>query len=253
MPSTVQNQKWFRIHRTSLRNNFLSVAHADWMGVNKNPKLGPYALQLYLYLAGNANGYEFGLSAEHAERAAGIRRTSFHKYLHELERQGYIVWQRGNVFDFYTSPRPENERTDSDHHENFISFEESSDEQNDVSQPADILSPTLEPATRTAADLTESASQTAYIAQQTQNPPNEQNDLHSKENCSPCDIEIYNKYSPDNEDKDSKDNAGETPAPPAPAAEAALATIGEATDSTLPDPIYNFEDCIDPVTGDYIF
>jgi len=54
MPKTVENQKWFRIHRTSLRNNFLSVAHADWMGVNKNPELGPYTLQLYLYLAGLA-------------------------------------------------------------------------------------------------------------------------------------------------------------------------------------------------------
>ena len=38
------------------------------MAANKD--LTPYGLQLYLYLASNMDGYEFGLSPEHAKEAA---------------------------------------------------------------------------------------------------------------------------------------------------------------------------------------
>ena len=79
------------------------------MAANKD--LTPYGLQLYLYLASNMDGYEFGLSPEHAKEVAGIARTTFYDYLKLLEIKGYLVWRRGNVFDFYTSPRPKNERT----------------------------------------------------------------------------------------------------------------------------------------------
>ncbi|MBQ7004350.1 MAG: hypothetical protein IJN57_10385 [Oscillospiraceae bacterium] len=79
------------------------------MAANKD--LTPYGLQVYLYLAANADGYEFGLSPEHAKEVAGIARTTFYDYLKLLEIKGYLVWRRGNVFDFYTSPRPKNERT----------------------------------------------------------------------------------------------------------------------------------------------
>lgn len=48
------------------------------MEVNK--KYGVYALQLYLYLAKNANDYEMALS-QAAEAEAGIKKTTFHKYL----------------------------------------------------------------------------------------------------------------------------------------------------------------------------
>ncbi|MBE5806743.1 MAG: hypothetical protein E7317_00160 [Clostridiales bacterium] len=95
MPRTLENQRWFRINGTSLKNNFLQVAHSDWMGVNRNEELGPFGLQLYLYLAGNANGYEFALSPQAAREQAGIKETSFRKYLKLLEKHSYIVWRRG--------------------------------------------------------------------------------------------------------------------------------------------------------------
>ena len=51
---------------------------------------------------------------------AGIKNTSFRKYMKRLEEEGYIVWRKGNIIDFYTSPREPGERTN---HE-CINFEE---------------------------------------------------------------------------------------------------------------------------------
>ena len=72
------------------------------MAANKD--LTPYGLQLYLYLASNMDGYEFGLSPEHAKEAAGISRTTFYEYLKLLEIKGYLVWRRGNVLIFIRRP-----------------------------------------------------------------------------------------------------------------------------------------------------
>ena len=93
--------------------------------MHANKVLTPYGLQLYLYLASNLNDYQFALSPAAAEEDAGIKSTSFHKYFRLLEIEGYIVWRHGNVFDFYPTPRPANERTHSDKHCDFISFEDS--------------------------------------------------------------------------------------------------------------------------------
>ena len=94
--------------------------------MNANKDLTPYGLQLYLYLASNMDGYEFGLSPEHAKEAAGISRTTFYEYLKLLEIKGYLVWRRGNVFDFYTSPRPKNERTHPEQRNGKIEFVDAS-------------------------------------------------------------------------------------------------------------------------------
>ena len=92
------------------------------MEVNK--RLSPYGLQLYLYLAANSNNYQFALSPAAAEEYAGIKKTSFHKYMRLLEIEGYIVWRHGNVYDFYTTPRDADERTHPDNHSDSISFDE---------------------------------------------------------------------------------------------------------------------------------
>ena len=92
------------------------------MRVNKT--LSPYGLQLYLYLASNNNEYQFALSPAAAEEYAGIKSTSFHKYLRLLEIEGYLVWRKGNSFDFYTSPREPAERTHPDEHFEGITFED---------------------------------------------------------------------------------------------------------------------------------
>lgn len=77
------------------------------MEVNK--KYGVYALQLYLYLAKNANDYEMTLSQAAAEAEAGIKKTTFHKYLNLFIQEGYLVKRNGNTYDFYEVPRKQKE------------------------------------------------------------------------------------------------------------------------------------------------
>lgn len=90
------------------------------MEVNK--KYGPYALQLYLYLAKNASGYEMALSQAAAETEVGIKKTTFHKYLDLFIREGYLVKRNGNTYDFYEVPckqkEEEAERSPCDKHGN---------------------------------------------------------------------------------------------------------------------------------------
>lgn len=78
------------------------------MEVNK--KLGPYALQLYLYLAKNASSFELALSPQAAENEAGIKRTTFHKYVGILIEEGYLIPRNGNTYDFYETPHKHEEK-----------------------------------------------------------------------------------------------------------------------------------------------
>ena len=114
MPKSYENQKSICIHKPLVTKNFLQIANQEWMQANKT--LSPYGLQLYLYLASNTNDYRFALSPAAAEEHAGIKSTTFHKYLRLLEIEGYLVWRKGNLYDFYTTPREPNERTNPDEH-----------------------------------------------------------------------------------------------------------------------------------------
>lgn len=166
MPTSHPNQKWIRVHKPRLSNNFLTIANDDWMTANK--QLSPYGLQLYLYLAANADGYQFALSPEHAEQSAGIRRTTFYDYLRLMEIKGYLVWRGGNTYDFYTTPRSADERTHPDKHvKEMILFEDDSPSEQEQSNKS---------------------------AQQKENPPCEQPQPLSGSICSQGNIEINNKY-----------------------------------------------------------
>lgn len=119
----------------------MQIKNSHWMQVNKD--LGPYALQLYLYLAKNADNYKFALSAQAAENEAGIRRTSFHKYLNVLIAEGYLVKRSGNTYDFFEVPqggqaKPQTEQENSSH--DFINSQEEQ-----VCSPDDIETYKREP------------------------------------------------------------------------------------------------------------
>ena len=105
MPNTVPNQKVVHVNRQKCEKNFLQISKENWYAVNKD--LGPYGLQLYLYIAGNRDGFDFALSQEAAEREAGIKKTSYHKYVNLMIEKGYLVPRKenSNVYDFYEVPK----------------------------------------------------------------------------------------------------------------------------------------------------
>lgn len=80
------------------------------MEVNK--RFGPYALQLYLYLAKNKDNYLLALSPAAAALEAGIKRTTFEKYVGLLTEAGYLVKRKGNTYDFYETPYGEEYKDD---------------------------------------------------------------------------------------------------------------------------------------------
>ena len=110
MPNTVPNQKVVHVHRdmpdkNKKEGNFLLIKKENWYAANKD--LEPYGLQLYLYIAGNRDGFDFALSQEAAEREAGIKKTSYHKYVKVLIEKGYLVPRKenSNIYDFYEVPK----------------------------------------------------------------------------------------------------------------------------------------------------
>ena len=179
--TTYANQKSIRIHKPSVSRDFLQIPNADWMAVNK--QLGPYGLQLYLYLAANADGYTLSLSPQNAENDAGIRRTTFYDYMRKLEIHGYLVWKHSNVYDFYTTARPADERTHPDKHQERIEFEANPPCESTVSN--------------------ESAAQKSCPQDDIHNPSTVQN-------CSHGDIVIDNIYGTDNSTDKGDIYLGET-------------------------------------------
>lgn len=127
MPITVPNQKTVIIHKQKPDKDFLQIKNSHWMAVNKD--LGPYALQLYLYLAKNADNYQFALSAQAAENEAGIKRTSFHKYLNLLIAEGYLMKRSGNTYDFYEVPQGGQTKSQGEQGRSSHDFTSSQDEQ----------------------------------------------------------------------------------------------------------------------------
>lgn len=105
MPNTVPNQKVVHVNRQKCDKNFLQISKENWYAANKD--LEPYGLQLYLYIAGNRDGFDFALSQEAAERDAGITKTTFHKYVKVLIEKGYLVPRKenSNIYDFYEVPK----------------------------------------------------------------------------------------------------------------------------------------------------
>lgn len=82
--------------------DFLQIKNENWMELNK--KFTPYGLQVYLYLAKNKDGFKLALSQAAAEKEAGIKKTTFNKYVKRFIAEGYLVKRSGNIYDFYERP-----------------------------------------------------------------------------------------------------------------------------------------------------
>ena len=73
MAATVPHQKVVHVNRQKCDKNFLQISKENWYAANKD--LEPYGLQLYLYIAGNMDGFNLALSQEAAEQEAGIKKS----------------------------------------------------------------------------------------------------------------------------------------------------------------------------------
>jgi hypothetical protein len=110
MAATAPNQKVVHVNRQKCDKNFLQISKENWYAVNKD--LGPYGLQLYLYIAGNKDGFDLALSQEAAEQEAGIKKTTYHSYVKTLIAKGYLVPRKenSNIYDFYEIPKREEDK-----------------------------------------------------------------------------------------------------------------------------------------------
>ena len=108
--ATAPNQRKVIVHREKCERDFLQIKKENWFAANKD--LEPYGLQVYLYLAGNKDGFTLELSQEAAEREAGIKKTSFHKYVNLMIDKGYLVQRNdgSNLYDFYEKPQKQKKK-----------------------------------------------------------------------------------------------------------------------------------------------
>lgn len=113
-PITFPNQRTVRIHRERATADFLGIKNENWQAASRD--LGAHALQLYLYLASNANNYNLALSPAAVRQDIGMARSTYHDQFHKLVDRGYLVPSHGNTFEFYEVPQsatqPQNSMTD---------------------------------------------------------------------------------------------------------------------------------------------
>ena len=100
--STFPNQRMVRIHREPIKSDFLGIKNANWQAASRD--LGAHALQLYLYLASNANNYTLALSPVAIRDAIGMARSTYHDQFSKLINKGYLVHSHGNTYNFYEVP-----------------------------------------------------------------------------------------------------------------------------------------------------
>ena len=102
-PITFPNQRMVRVHREPAKSDFLGIKNENWQAASRD--LGAHALQLYLYLASNANNYTVALSPVAVRQAIGMARSTYHDQFHKLVDRGYLVPSNGNTFEFYEVPQ----------------------------------------------------------------------------------------------------------------------------------------------------
>ena len=104
MPNmTYPNQRLIKINREKATSDFLGIKNENWQAASRD--LGAHALQLYLYLASNANGYKLALSPTAVRQAIGMARSTYHDQFHRLIDKGYLIPITGNSYAFFEVPQ----------------------------------------------------------------------------------------------------------------------------------------------------
>lgn len=99
---TAPNQKIIRIHKDSYNGSYLTIGTEEWQEAFKSLKRITFGV--YLYLSGNANGFELTLSRRDVMDRLGVSKDTYLRAVKELEEKGYLVHKNGPVWNFYTTP-----------------------------------------------------------------------------------------------------------------------------------------------------
>lgn len=100
---TYPNQKVIHINKARYTQNFLQVGITEWQEAFQI--LTPTAFAIYLYLAGNADGFNLALSQKAIEDSLNIKKSAYHSALKQLRELGFIVSLQGNIEAFFTTPQ----------------------------------------------------------------------------------------------------------------------------------------------------
>lgn len=134
---TAPNQKIIRVHKDSYSGGYLTIGTEEWQEAFKSLKRITFGV--YLYLSGNANGFELTLSRRDVMDRLGVSKDTYLRAVKELEEKGYLTHKNGPVWNFYTTPV--NTETDTkesdDDNENYESYESGNYEESNESESSE--------------------------------------------------------------------------------------------------------------------
>ena len=108
MPYTVENQRRVLVHRDMPKEkegNFLLIKKENLYAAYRD--LNATALCLYLYLAGNKDGFDLAFSPKAIHNEMGLPESTCRDQFRVLENKGYLVRrdEKSNRYDFYEMPK----------------------------------------------------------------------------------------------------------------------------------------------------
>lgn len=98
------NQNRVLIHKNRYRGDFLQIGIDEWQEASK--ELTPSAFKIYLYLAGNADGFFLALSKQDIKNRLNISFTRYYEAINLLQRKKYLCKDVNNTLHFFTTPNP---------------------------------------------------------------------------------------------------------------------------------------------------
>ena len=104
---SVTNQKVIYIHKKHYTSNFLQIGIDEMRMAQQQMTYCEFVL--YLYLAGNANGFKLELSQQAFENATGYKKTAYHNAVNKLIELGYLTQSYNYHYEFNTTPVRRNE------------------------------------------------------------------------------------------------------------------------------------------------
>ena len=98
----VPNQKVVYIHKRKYTANFLQIGIDEMRLAQQQMTYCEFVL--YLYLAGNADGFKLELSQQAFENATGYKKTAYHNAVNKLIELGYLTQSYKCHYEFHTTP-----------------------------------------------------------------------------------------------------------------------------------------------------